>query len=83
MNDLRKNVLYVMDELDKLSSENVDYGTFELALVLFLRSDKFEVQDKSHVTDEMLKNIDKLVSHADSLMSDDLKDAVDEELMLF
>ena len=82
MNDLiRERVLQIMDELERLSEH--DYNTFELALVLFLRSDKFEVEDKTHITDEMLKNLDKMVSHADSLMSDDLKDAVDEELMLF
>jgi hypothetical protein len=50
---------------------------------LFLRTDKNEVKSKSHVTDKMLETIDKLIDESDTLMSDDLKEQVDDTLMLF
>jgi hypothetical protein len=81
MERIREKVLQIMDELEKLSEH--DYRTFELALVLFLRSDKNEVKSKSHVTDKMLETIDKLIDESDTLMSDDLKEQVDDTLMLF
>lgn len=75
MNKLREDLYNVMEKLDNISG--VDYQTFELALVLYLRSDIYTLDD---ITDLQLKKISKLVNDSDSLMSDDLREKVDNIL---
>lgn len=55
MDKIRKNVLEIMEELEKLS--NKDYRTFELALALFLRSDKYVAES---LTDEELEELENM-----------------------
>lgn len=72
MEKIRKEVLNIMEELEKLSSK--DYRTFELALALFLRSDKEVVEVLS---DGELEELDREIYDSDYFMSDDLRDYVD------
>ena len=74
-NKLREDLYNVMEKLDNISG--VDYQTFELALVLYLRSDIYTLDD---ITDLQLKKISRLVNESDSLMSDDLREQVDNIL---
>ena len=72
MDKIRKNVLEIMEELEKLS--NKDYRTFELALALFLRSDKYVAES---LTDEELEELDSEIYDSEYFMSDNLKDYID------
>lgn len=76
MEKIRKDVLNIMEELERLSSK--DYRTFELALALFLRSDRFTL--KYYITDSELEEIDNAIYNSDSFMSEDLKDFIDNIL---
>lgn len=73
---IRERALQLMEELERLSEH--DYKLFELALVLFLRSDRFTL--KNYITDSELEELDKIIGDSESIMSDDLKEAVDEIL---
>ena len=72
MEKIRKDVLNTMEELERLSSK--DYRTFELALALFLRSDREVVEVLS---DEELEDLDNTIYDSDYFMSDDLRDYID------
>lgn len=72
MEKIRKDVLNIMEELERLSSK--DYRTFELALALFLRSDRDVVKSLS---DEELEDLDNTIYDSDYFMSEDLKDYID------
>lgn len=72
MEKIRKDVLNIMEELERLSSK--DYRTFELALALFLRSDREVVKSLS---DEELEDLDNTIYDSDFFMSDDLRDYID------
>jgi hypothetical protein len=76
---IRERVLQIMSELERLSEH--DYKTFELALALFLRADSGIVADKVLLSDETLKALLKMVEDSDTLMSDDLKDNIDEMIL--
>lgn len=67
-----KDVLNIMEELERLSEK--DYRTFELALALFLRSDRDVVKSLS---DEKLEDLDNTIYDSDYFMSDDLRDYID------
>lgn len=69
----RKRIIALMEELDKLSK--FDYNTFELALVLFLRTDTFEL--KNYISDSQLETIEKLVKNSETIMSDELRENVE------
>lgn len=69
---MKKEVLNIMEELEKLSSK--DYRTFELALALFLRSDRDVVKSLSN---EELEDLDNTIYDSDYFMSDDLRDYID------
>jgi hypothetical protein len=69
---MKKEVLNIMEELERLSSK--DYRTFELALALFLRSDRDVVKSLSN---RELKKLDNTIYYSDYFMSDDLRDYVD------
>lgn len=68
-----KDVLNIMEELERLSVSK-DYRTFELALALFLRSDRDVVKSLS---DEELEDLDNTIYDSDYFMSDDLRDYID------
>ena len=70
---VRENVLQKMKELEKLSEH--DYTIFELALVLFLRADT-EIVEK-YLNNDNLKAIMEEIEYSDTIMSEDLKDYVD------
>ena len=72
MEKIRKDVLNIMEELERLSEK--DYRTFELALALFLRSDREVVKSLS---DEELEDLDNTIYDSDFFMSDDLRDYID------
>lgn len=76
MEKIRNNALNIMEELEKLSAN--DYRTFELALALFLRSDKHTL--KHYITDSELETLDRIIYDSDSLMSDDLREEIDNIL---
>jgi hypothetical protein len=69
----RARIIALMEELEKLSS--FDYNTFELALVLFLRTDTFEL--KNNISDSQLETIEKLVKNSETIMSDELRENVE------
>lgn len=69
---MKKEVLNIMEELERLSEK--DYRTFELALALFLRSDRDVVKSLS---DEELEDLDNTIYDSDYFMSDDLRDYID------
>ena len=69
---MKKDVLNIMEELERLSEK--DYRTFELALALFLRSDREVVKSLSN---EELKDLDNAIYDSDYFMSDDLRDYID------
>jgi hypothetical protein len=69
---MKKEVLNIMEELERLSSK--DYRTFELALALFLRSDRNVVKSLSN---EELEDLDNTIYDSDYFMSDDLRDYID------
>ena len=69
---MKKEVLNIMEELERLSSK--DYRTFELALALFLRSDREVVKSLSN---EELEDLDNTIYDSDFFMSDDLRDYID------
>ena len=72
MNNIKK----LMIELETLSNK-YDYKTFEVALILFLRSDVNILDSISSATiKRMLEKIDEY----DSIMCDLLKDDIDELL---
>lgn len=73
MKKVRKEVIRIMEELEKLSVR--DYRTFELALALYLRSDIDRVKSLS---DKDLECLDKIIYDSEYFMSDALKDEVDE-----
>ena len=75
ISQVRERVLQIMDELEKLSEH--DYRTFELALVLFLRTEKGVVADKDLLNDKTLKKLLEMVEESNTLMSGYLKDQVD------
>lgn len=75
MNKIRKNVIEIMKQLEKLS-EN-DYRTFELALALFLRSDIYTVES---IEDKDLEYLDKIIYDSEYFMSDSLKEEIDNIL---
>ena len=79
ISQVRERVLQIMDELDKLSEH--DYTTFELALVLFLRTEKEVVADKDLLNDKTLKVLLEMVDKSDTIMSEDLKNQVDDTLL--
>lgn len=68
-----KDVLNIMEELERLSVSK-DYRTFELALALFLRSDRDVVKSLSN---EELEDLDNAIYDSDYFMSDDLRDYID------
>lgn len=68
-----KDVLNIMEELERLSVSK-GYRTFELALALFLRSDRDVVKSLS---DEELEDLDNTIHDSDYFMSDDLRDYID------
>ena len=70
---VRENVLQKMKELEKLSEH--DYTIFELALVLFLRADTEIVEN--YLNNDNLKAIMEEIEYSDTIMSEDLKDYVD------
>lgn len=72
MEKIRKDVLNIMEELERLSEK--DYRTFELALALFLRSDREVVEVLS---DEELEDLDNTIYDSDYFMNDDLRDYID------
>lgn len=72
MEKIRKDVLNIMEELERLSEK--DYRTFELALALFLRSDRDVVKSLS---DEELEDLDNTIYDSDYFMSEDLRDYID------
>ena len=72
MSKIRKDVLNIMEELENLSEK--DYRTFELALALFLRSDKDVVE---RMPEEDLEDIDNAIYDSEYFMSDDLRDYID------
>lgn len=72
MKRIRKDVLNIMEELERLSEK--DYRTFELALALFLRSDREVVEVLS---DEELEDLDNTIYDSDYFMNDDLRDYID------
>lgn len=72
MEKIRKDVLNIMEELERLSEK--DYRTFELALALFLRSDREVVESLS---DEELEDLDNTIYDSDFFMNDDLRDYID------
>lgn len=72
MEKIRKDVLNIMEELERLSEK--DYRTFELALALFLRSDRDVVKSLSN---EELEDLDNAIYDSDYFMSDDLRDYID------
>jgi hypothetical protein len=76
MDKIRNNVLDIMENLEKLSEH--DYRTFELALALFLRSDRHTV--KYYVTDNELETLDRIIYDSEYFMSDDLKEEIDSIL---
>ena len=76
MDKIRNNVLDIMENLEKLSEHH--YGVFELALALFLRSDRHTV--KYYVTDDELENMDRIIYDSEYFMSDDLREEVDSIL---
>ncbi len=69
---MKKEVLNIMEELERLSSK--DYRTFELALALFLRSDREVVKSLSN---EELEDLDNTIYDSDFFMSDDLRNYID------
>lgn len=70
---MKKDVLNIMEELKRLSV-STDYRTFELALALFLRSDRDVVKSLSN---EELEDLDNTIYDSDYFMSDDLRDYID------
>ena len=76
MDKIRDNVLDIMENLEKLS--NKDYRTFELALALFLRSDRHTV--KYYVTDNELETLGRIIYDSEYFMNDDLREEVDSIL---
>ena len=68
----KERVLQIMEELDRLSEH--DYRVFETALVLFLRADADIVKDLSS---EDIENIMDAVQDSDTIMSDYLKEEID------
>ena len=72
MEKIRKDVLNIMEELESLSEK--DYRTFELALALFLRSDRDVVKSLS---EEELEDLDNTIYDSDYFMNDDLRDYID------
>lgn len=75
-NKNKEKVLNIMRVFDNLSDGN--YRLFELALVLYLRSDEYVV---SELDNDTLYKIDKLVYDSDTLMSDSLMCDIDNILM--
>ena len=70
---VKERALQVMKELEKLSEH--DYTIFELALVLFLRADTEIVEND--LNNDNLKAIMEEIEYSDTIMSEDLKDYVD------
>ena len=68
----KERVLQIMEELDRLSEH--EYRVFETALVLFLRADADIVKDLSS---EDIENIMDAVHDSDTIMSDYLKEEID------
>ena len=62
----RKFIRNVMEELDKLSKDN--YTLFETALVIWLRSDKFQLDN--YIDDSDIESIETLVDDTDSLLDE-------------
>ena len=73
---MKKDIEEIMKQL-KAISDNFGYSTFELALVLFLRADIYMLED---LTIKQLNLIAEEIEDTSSLMSDDLKESVDDIL---
>lgn len=75
MESFKKNVIKIMEKLEKLSND--DYSAFELALALFLRAD---VDVAKKLKDKEIKELDIEIFNSEYFMSDDLRDYIDSVL---
>ena len=75
MNKFRKDVIKIMEKLEKMSND--DYSTFELALALFLRGD---IDKARKLGDKDLKELDIEIFNSEYFMSDNLRDYIDSVL---
>lgn len=71
----RNKIEKIIEKLENLSKE--DYRNFEIALIIFLRSDLF--QFKNYVNDSDLKKLSKMIDDCSSLLNLDI-DEVDNLL---
>ena len=72
---MKKEILSLMEQFDELSDK--DYELFSLAFCLWCRSD---IEEIKNISEKKLFKINDYVIGFDSLLNEDLRDAIDYEL---